>query len=456
MQSKTSIDQSDATVESAENRHAFFFHYSENAWDRVLEFLAFISIGSYLLLYVLIPDAYAFGPMLLLLVALFGFRWRKMLHHVDDQSRWLISVLLLYFLGQTIPLIIHGEDISEFDLSARYIAASLVLLVVLKYTISARWFFSLAATGALVAGIFAFYQAEFLGVSRVTAFDNPIHYGNGAMAMALLAMAAIGWAMKQNYRFFWIALLFGGFVGGMYASLMSATRSGWVAIPIIVLTGLYVYWQPLLRRKVLSLVLLMVVVVGVGSVSQVDLVERRAAVAIDEFVDYYEENRNDTSVGLRLDMWKAGWLAFQENLLIGVGPAGTDAVVDKLVLSEEIHPAVQNFRHLHNQYIDNLARYGLIGLICYLLLLAVPFVLFLKKTRSDVTSVQALALGGCFFVELHAVVNLTQSMLERNIGVMMFALMIVFIWGAIRGEEVRTKDESEQEIAGRSHNVTLD
>jgi O-antigen ligase len=47
-------------------------------------------------------------------------------------------------------------------------------------------------------------------------------------------------------------------------------------------------------------------------------------------------------------------------------------------------------------------------------------------------------------------------MLERNIGVMMFALMIVFIWGAIRGEEVRTKDESEQEIAGRSHNVTLD
>lgn len=423
----------------------------------MLSWISRFAVASYLVFYVLVPDFYVVGPALLLLMALLGFRWREILGDVDTQSQCLAGVFLLYFLGQVVPLILHGEDVSEFDLSTRYIAAALVLLFVLKYPISARGFLLLAALGSLVTGAFALYQTEFVGGARVSAFDNPIHYGNGAMALGLLALAGVGWAAKQNYRFFWTALLFAGFAGGIYASLVSGTRSGWVAVPVIALIALYVYWEPLFQKKILFLVLLMLVAAGFGVVSQVDLVERRAQVAVDEFVNYYEDDRNDTSVGLRLDMWKAGMAAFLRNPLIGAGPGGTDAVVAQLVASEEIHPNVQNFRHLHNQYVDVMARYGLIGLICYLLLLAVPFTLFLRKARSEIVSVQALALGGSFFVALHAVVNLTQSMLERNIGVMMFVFMMIFVWGAIRTEEDRLRVESpvsaqpeRQELACRT------
>ena len=394
-----------------------------------------LAVASYLVFYLVVPDFYVVGPAILLILALFGFRWKKILSGVDRESQWLVCVFLLYFFGQAIPLIIHGEDISEFDLSTRYIAAALVLLFVLKYPLNARAFLLLAAIGSLVAGTFALYQAEFLGVSRVSAFDNPIHYGNGAMSLALLSVSGLGWAVKQNYRFFRVALLITGSVGGIYASLVSGTRSGWVAVPFITLIGLYVFWRPLFQKKTLSLVFLVLATAGLVAVSQVDLVEKRAQVAVDDFVDYYEDGRNGTSVGLRLDMWQAGLAAFRSNQFIGAGPRGTDAIVDQLITSKEIHPAVQNFRHLHNQYIDVMARYGLIGFICYLLLLAVPFTLFLKKARSEIMSVQALGLGGSLFVALHAIVNLTQSMLERNIGVMMFAFMIIFIWSAIRAEE---------------------
>lgn len=439
------------------NKHLIFpFRRSERIWDQISKYVVFFSIGSYLLFYVLIPDVYAIGPTLLFIMALFGIWREKLLFHVDHESRWLISVLLLYFVGLAVPLLLHGEDISEFDLSTRYIAAALVLLVVLRFTISASWFFSLVAIGALIDGIFALYRVEISNVSRVTAFDNPIHYGNGAMAMALIAISAIGWARRQRCQFFWVTLLCGGFVGGMYASLMSGTRSGWVAVPVIVLIGLYVYRAVLLRNKSLLLVSLVIVVAGLSVVSQIDLVERRSEVAVEQFVDYYAEGLNNTSVGLRLDMWKAGWAAFQTNFLIGAGPTGTDAVIDKLVLSKEIYPSVQDFRHLHNQYIDNMARYGLVGLVCYFLLLAVPFILFLRKTRSEIISVQALALGGCFFIGLHAVVNLTQSILERNIGVMMFVFMIVFIWSTIRGEEMRSIDKIKLVSMAGSDDVSMD
>lgn len=36
---------------------------------------------------------------------------------------------------------------------------------------------------------------------------------------------------------------------------------------------------------------------------------------------------------------------------------------------------------------------------------------------------------------LHGAVNLTQSMLERNIGVMMFLFVVVFVWGTLKAEE---------------------
>lgn len=436
--------------------NAYGISRSPGYWDSILSWISIVAVASYLVFYVLIPDFYVVGPALLLLVAMFGFRWSEIMGDVDRQSKFLIYLFLVYFMGQAVPLILHGEDISEFDLSTRYIAAALVLLFVLKYPLNVRWFFLLVAIGSLATGVFALYQAQFLGASRVSAFDNPIHFGNGAMALALLALAGIGWAAKQNYRFFWLTLLVAGFGGGIYASLMSATRSGWVAVPVIALIALYVFWRPLVQKKNTSLVLLVLIAAGFGAVSQVDLVERRAQVAIDQFVDYYKEDRNGTSVGLRLDMWKAGMAAFLRNPLIGSGPGGTDAVVDELVASGEIHPGVQRFRHLHNQYIDAMARYGLVGLTCYLLLLAVPFILFFKKARSEIVSVQALALGGSFFVALHAVVNLTQSMLERNIGVMMFVFMIIFIWSAIRAEETTVKEKRDQKSFDRSDYVAMD
>lgn len=412
---------------------------SGSAWDRVLSWLSFLALASYLLFYVLVPDAYAFGPSLMLILALLTYRWKKLRADIDKESLALMGVLWMFFLSQALTLLVHGEDLSEFDLSTRYVAASLVMVFVLRYGMSAGWFFALAALGALMAGAFGLYQAEFQRVVRVTAFDNPIHYGNGAMALGLLALSGLVWAEKQPRRRIWQAYLCLGTVAGIYASLVSGTRSGWVAFPVVTVIGLYAFWRPLIQRKILFALTVAVVAVGFMAASQVDLVERRTAVAVSEFVDYYEDGRNSTSVGLRLDMWKAGIGAFKQNPLIGSGPTGTDQVVDELIAGGEIHPAVRDFRHLHNQYVEVMARYGIVGLVAYLLLLLVSLRLFMKKTRSDVPQVQALALGGSFFVTLHAIVNLTQSMLERNIGVTMFVFMVVFVWAILKREEAKSR-----------------
>lgn len=395
------------------------------------------AMASYFVFYALAPWAYAFGPVVLFLLAVsvLVFRWPLVKSRLDRESMLLAATLAGYFLLQASVLTIHGEDLSEYDLSTRYLAAAMVLVVLLAIPVSTRALFFLAGLGALFTGLFTLYQLSTGSALRVQSFDNPIHYGNGALALCCLSIAGLVWAHRQPRRGVWAMFFVLGSVGGLVASILSATRSGWVAVPVLIFLTLYTYQDRIRAKRWLLPVILFVLVSSVGIASTLDVVRDRTAVALKEAETYLEHGTNHTSVGLRFDMYKAGLTAFRENPLVGAGPTATDEKIDELIQAGEIHPNVADFRHLHNQYIDNMARYGLLGLAAYLLLLGVPMYLFIRKARLGPPSVRALGLAGALFTALHAIVNLTQSMLERNIGVMMFLFVIVFLWVTLKQDE---------------------
>lgn len=408
--------------------------------SRLRVFVSWVTIaamGSYLVFYVLTAWAYDMGPAILLLMALVAliFGWSSLRTRVDRESWLLIATLFGYFLLQALLLMMHGEGLSEFDLSTRYLGASLVLMFLLMVPVRANTFFFAVGLGGALTGGFALYRWGLGGAARLQSFDNPIHYGNGALALSCLSLAGLAWASRQRYRFLWNVLFLCGLAGGLVASFLSGTRSGWVAIPLIVPVILFAYRDRILDKKWLIPVILAALGLLVAVMVSVDVVRERTIIAGQQVEGYFEEGVNHTSVGLRLDMYKAGLAAFSENPLIGIGPSGIETKVDAMAGSGEVHQNVARYRHLHNQYIDNMARYGLIGLVSYLALLLVPFFLFLKKARHGSPAVRAVGLAGALFLVLHGAVNLTQSMLERNIGVMMFLFVVVFVWGTLKAEE---------------------
>ncbi len=300
--------------------------------------------------------------------------------------------------------------------------------------------------GGLLTGGYTLYLALVENSVRVRAFDNPIHYGNGALALSCLCLAGLLWGLRAKLGYLWATLLALGFAGGVVTSVLSGTRSGWVAIPVVIVLLFVVYRDRMPSTRHWLTWCILAVVALPACFAQVDVVERRMWTAGDQVHRYFEDGLNSTSVGLRLDMYKIGLVAFSKNPLIGIGPTGTEALTDELVQSGEIHPRVAKSRHLHNQYIDNMARYGVVGLVGYLVLLLVPCALFFRKTRSEVPSVRAIGLAGVLFLGLHGVVNLTQSMLERNMGVMMFVFVLVFLWAALKQEE-RLADRRLEPVA---------
>lgn len=409
--------------------------------DRFVFVMAVPAIVAYLGLYVMVPDVYTIGPAFLLLLALLasGRLWPG--DHLQREDYVFMSALLVYFLAQCLVNLIHGEDISEFDLATRFLAGALVLVFTRRYIVSFGVFFFAVALGSVATGLLALYQMVQGTGGRVTSFDNPIHYGNGALALALVCSAGLVWSVQARNRVLWSLLLLAGFVLGLYASLMSGTRSGWVAAPVIVAVFAYTFFPSFQRHKVAVLIAAALLLLVTVIIVQVESVTQRTAVAVEEFQDYFAEGRNYTSVGLRLDMWKSGLTAFSDNPLVGVGPSGYDVVEQKLIEQGQVHPGIAPFRHLHNQYIDAMAKGGIVGLAAYLYLLLAPFILFMRRVHSSDQVTRALALGGALFISTHAVVNLTQSMLERNIGVMMFIFIPLIIWSVMakRDDEVRSR-----------------
>ncbi|MBN7770582.1 O-antigen ligase family protein [Marinobacter daepoensis] len=414
----------------------------------LVSWVTIAAMGSYFVFYTLAPWAYDVGPAILLLMALVAlvFGWPRLRANLDGESQLMIATFLGYFLLQVSVLTMHGEDLSEFDLSTRYLGAAIVLASLLMVPVRAKPFFFAVGVGGAVTGGLALYWWGLEGPGRLQSFDNPIHYGNGALALSCLSLAGLSWASRQRYRALWSALFLCGLTGGLVASFLSGTRSGWVAIPLLVPVILFAYRDRILDKKWLIPVILAAVGLLVIAMVTVDVVRERSIIAAQQVEQYFEDGANYTSVGLRLDMYKAGLAAFSENPLVGIGPSGMEGKVDAMARAGEIHQNVAHYRHLHNQYIDNMARYGLVGLLSYLALLLVPFFLFLSKARHGLSSVRAIGLAGALFVVLHGVVNLTQSMLERNIGVMMYLFVLVFVWAVLKAEEREDQAASDAPV----------
>lgn len=405
--------------------------------SRILFRVVLLITGSYLCLYGLIPKAYSIGPGVLFLLSLVTLSLADLRRGGGLSSPWVPAALCLYGLSHWLVLAVHGEDLSEFDLPSRYLAASAVLIFVSKYPPPGRAVFAYCGVGAILSGIFALYQVGAGQVSRVESFDNAIHFGNGSMALAVISLCGLTAGLEKKLPNWLTLILVLGFVLGMYAALASGSRGVWLAFPILIIVMMALFWGRMPGRKKLVGAAVVTAVLGASTFLQFEKVESRVAVGIGEYSGYFDSGKNGTSVGLRLDMWKAGLIAFESSPLVGVGPAGLDRLLGQLVEDQIIHPTTATFRHLHNQFIDILARQGLVGIMFYALLIGSILSSFKRLFINSQLSAtgHALAAAGIVFVTQHLIVNLTLSTLERSIGTMMFVFMVVFLLASSSGEK---------------------
>lgn len=103
----------------------------------------------------------------------------------------------------------------------------------------------------------------------------------------------------------------------LYGVWVSQTRSSWAFLLVFGLVYLLTkrQWQ---RRTKLIFVAALVAVMAVGAALSWNSKESRWKNMVSD-VSRYEQHDRDTSVGIRIQLWKASWLMFKESPLVGVG-----------------------------------------------------------------------------------------------------------------------------------------
>lgn len=423
----------------------------------LLEWMVALSVFLYLSSMVLVPSLYNIVPGFLLVMSFLGFRYRKIIRVMDGNDWWFVSLFASYFLCFVVLVLWHGDNISGLDRPSRFLAAAIILTLILRIRVAPLAIFAGGAIGGIGVGSFALYQALVNGASRVTSFDNPIYFGNGALVLALVAFCGLIYGVqKRSWNRGGTLLCAVGFAGAIPALLLSGTRGGWIAVPVVFMVFVWAYRRYVLGHPRVLAASLVALVAFCSVALSVDIVSNRIDVAVEQTRDYFENDEYEhTSVGARLEMWRAGWLMLLEHPVDGVGVSDEnfDQALQALVDDGRVDERILTFRHLHNQFVDHAAKGGLVALLALLVVFLGPFFLFWRYIGSDSPLIKVNAVLGATFVLSFMVFCFTQGMFSRNIGVMMYVIVPVLAWSVIRHAEAddrKTHDGPAARLTART------
>jgi O-antigen ligase len=394
-----------------------------------------LSVFAFGFLSLLISDGYALGPVLLLLASIYWLARRPRIC-LNGEDLAILAALVLYVVVAILFYFYHDEEMRQLDGAGRFVFAVLVLLFLLHNPFDARYFWLGLALGSIGVGLISIYLKSTLDLPRVyTSYIGSLQLGNISMTFAMLNAAGIVWAAYQRRRVFWLVLMTLAICLGMVSSFLAGTRGAWVGIPVLMPVLAWLYWRYLSPRFALLAIVLLSVLVAVMVLHPATGVRERFAVATQDMEQLLTHGNPNTSIGRRLEMWRAGLMAFSEKPWLGWGERGYKEFESGKIEEGKLHHSIAPHKSLHNQFIEEMAKRGLIGLAAFLLLMFVPLILFLRKLSADDYRIRVFGAAGAVLMVSYTVFHLSLTFFYRNNATVVFAFLLVCIWAAVRARE---------------------
>lgn len=349
---------------------------------------------------------------------------------------WIILAFAGYFFLAVGRKIIYGHSWSSLDAPARLLFALSCIGLIAWIKPPIRLFWIGLCLGSLGACLLALLQKFVLGIARVEGFTHhPISFGDMALAMGAMSLCASSSLRHGKLRHLpWLAML-----GGFIASLLSGSRGAWLALPLLTILPL-LHPSAKAGRLIAGGALAAICLLGVASQIPTTGVAQRLQHAISDVEKYVEKQDATTSVGIRLELWKASWMMFQEKPLLGVGRENFAPSLQELGRSGQLQnsPAL-SFASSHNDALYFLATGGLLDFSFLLLIYGAPFAFFLRILRSQNKSAQPCALAGVILVLCFIGFGLTDVMFWLMRPTVFYAMMV----GVLTGLCLANKEEHD-------------
>lgn len=353
-----------------------------------------------------------------------GQRLRNTSNNLND--RCFIATMLFYITLFAISILYHQDKIREFDNPSRILFFLTLLPLLAYYRIRFNWILHAIPWGSLIAGITAIIHRFSLNYEAAFADRMQIQSGDIAMSIGIFSLAiTFYFFIKQQHRFAALYSIFS--LMGVFASLLSTARGGWIGVPFLICLILFVYRHSLSKKFFGGFfIILSLITTTIALLPNTQIKERIKVVEYD-ITAYFQENNGSTSAGARLDMWKGAILMAQEKPIFGWGVQGVDEKHKEQYEQGLISQYAASFNHAHNQYFDDLSKRGILGLFALLGIFLVPLCFFIKHLKSTNLELKLASLLGAVHVISVMFYCCTQGFFSHNSGnVFYFFLVIVF------------------------------
>jgi O-antigen ligase len=240
---------------------------------------------------------------------------------------------------------------------------------------------------ALAAGINALYRFFWLAPGlRVSGSYDPIAFGDVSLVLAMMSLASFDTLSARHRIYKWVVPA--AFLAGMTASLLSATRGAWIAIPAM-MTILFIYMHKYVRLVHRLSLVAVCLLVGIGLyLVPATNVATRVQEVVQEVTDYLQGDVKYGGATYRILGWRATAKILRAHPLIGAGPGNYKPLVDQMVARGELHEMTARHSQPGSTFLMAAADSGLVGLVMLLGVFLVPLWLAVRWIREHKDQVE--------------------------------------------------------------------
>jgi O-antigen ligase len=264
-----------------------------------------------------------------------------------------------------------------------------------------------------------------------TYFVDPNTLGINTMLLAFLCLFSIDVVSKDGLAL--RLLKYAGVLTGLYLAMKTQTRSAWIPEPVMLALWVILHWQSKSKKVLLVSVLISVLAIF-GFYFFIDFFHARINSIYYEISSWLNNTNTETSTGQRLSFWQMSWVLFKQSPFYGYGDLGYQSQLllpqIQAAFSQEAI-ALMGLVGPHNEYLANMLRSGIFGLIAALLQFIIPGVIFIRGLKSSAHEIQGSSAMGLCLVMGMMITGLSQEVLTLKYTSSFYGLMIAALCASV-------------------------
>ena len=336
------------------------------------------------------------------------------------EEKIILSAFGLFFLSFIISANLNGWT----DLQTRELGNELIFLwfipiyfLIREYKYSLNAFFAGILLSIPVIFLFSLYEYYSVSNPVLTGAYSQLFLGPITALLLLFYAEAYKNYFGKKYIAWVLPVIYGL---GLFVIIFTFARSAYLTL-IIGTMGYVFLFVGKFRHKLLFSIFFITISISLMSI---DKVNDRVMSAVNNVEDFFnEKNKNssniNTSLGIRLEMWRGSKYAIESHPFFGIGGANHQNFIKKYIKEGKVNAGVGKHGHLHNSFVEVISSKGIIGLIILLILFYYPVYIAWKNRQRC---------GKCYIYAVILSVSLTamsigESMLiNKNNAVTLFII----------------------------------